>query len=132
MIRGTTQVSLLRGCLASERIPRSAPFAPAAEGTFLMNPSSFRHAPRSKDGCELFVKLRQFSGPRRPKVLVQDWRTNPGWRSVSDGVRQLTLYDEKDYPESIRLVQLDPGHSYVLSSTQGAELFVVKGCLQVG
>ena len=34
-------------------------------GTYLLNPERFRHAPFSKDGCKLFVKLRQYAGPGR-------------------------------------------------------------------
>jgi hypothetical protein len=30
--------------------------------TFLMNPHGSRHAPRSEDGCALFVRLRQYPG----------------------------------------------------------------------
>jgi hypothetical protein len=33
-------------------------------GTYLLNPEGFRHAPGSRDGCLLFVKLRQFPGRR--------------------------------------------------------------------
>ncbi|MBO6555983.1 MAG: cupin domain-containing protein [Pseudomonadales bacterium] len=31
-------------------------------GTYLLNPEGFAHAPFSEEGCELFVKLRQYSG----------------------------------------------------------------------
>jgi anti-sigma factor ChrR (cupin superfamily) len=38
--------------------------------TFLLNPEGFRHAPFSRPGCTLFVKLRQFPGRERRHVVV--------------------------------------------------------------
>lgn len=40
-------------------------------GTFLMNPHCSRHSPRSESGCTLFVRLRQYPGDDRPR-LVED------------------------------------------------------------
>ena len=40
-------------------------------GTYLLNPEGFRHAPFSKDGCLLFVKLRQYAGKGRHHVALQ-------------------------------------------------------------
>ena len=34
-------------------------------GTHLLNPEGFRHAPFSRQGCVLFVKLRQYAGADR-------------------------------------------------------------------
>ena len=34
-------------------------------GTHLLNPEGFRHAPFSRDGCVIFVKLRQYAGAGR-------------------------------------------------------------------
>ena len=40
-------------------------------GTYLLNPEGFRHAPFSKEGCMLFVKLRQYSGVGRQHVATR-------------------------------------------------------------
>ncbi len=40
-------------------------------GTYLLNPEGFRHAPFSKGGCVLFVKLRQLGGPGRKHLAIQ-------------------------------------------------------------
>ena len=37
-------------------------------GTYLLNPEGFRHAPFSREGCTLLVKLRQFPGRERRHV----------------------------------------------------------------
>lgn len=34
------------------------------QGALLLNPEGFEHAPHSKDGCLIFVRLRQYPGPR--------------------------------------------------------------------
>jgi ChrR Cupin-like domain len=39
-------------------------------GSYLLNPESFRHAPYSREGCLLFVKLRQYPGTDRSHVAV--------------------------------------------------------------
>ncbi len=39
-------------------------------GTYLLNPEGFRHAPRSDQGCVLFVKLRQYPGSDRGHRVV--------------------------------------------------------------
>jgi quercetin dioxygenase-like cupin family protein len=48
-------------------------------GTFLMNPHGSRHSPRSVSGCTLFVRLRQYPGNDRPR-LVEDTRDPSSWR----------------------------------------------------
>src|SRR5687767_2926938 len=40
-------------------------------GTYLLNPEGFRHAPFSRQGCTLFVKLRQFPGRTRMHVATR-------------------------------------------------------------
>jgi quercetin dioxygenase-like cupin family protein len=49
-------------------------------GTFLMNPHGSRHSPGSVSGCALFVRLRQYPGNDRPR-LVEDTRDPASWRS---------------------------------------------------
>jgi hypothetical protein len=50
-------------------------------GTYLLNPEGFRHAPYSKEGCLLFVKLRQFPGRDREHMAIDtatlDWQRIP-------------------------------------------------------
>jgi hypothetical protein len=59
-------------------------------GTFLLNPEGFQHAPFSKPGCMLFVKLRQFPGRERRHVVVDTRRL--AWEaSAIAGVAQSPL-----------------------------------------
>jgi anti-sigma factor ChrR (cupin superfamily) len=96
-------------------------------GTYLLNPEGFRHAPFSKSGCLLFVKLRQFPGRDREHIVVDtnvlDWQ--PG--SIP-GVAEMPLYKQRGYSDEARLQRWDAGAS--LGETvyeHGAELFVLDG-----
>src|SRR5215470_15745597 len=55
-------------------------------GTYLLNPEGFRHAPFSRGGCVLFVKLRQFPGRSREHLAITidsvPWQ--PGARPGTD------------------------------------------------
>ena len=41
-------------------------------GSYLLNPEGFEHAPFSKPGCVLFVKLRQYPGLDRRQVAIDE------------------------------------------------------------
>jgi len=101
-------------------------------GTYLLNPEGFSHAPFSREGCVLFVKLRQYPGTDRRQVTIDskaaDWRNGE-----VPGLKVLELYGEAPHPELIRLLRLEPGT--VLESQVhlgGQEIFVVEGELENG
>jgi len=76
-------------------------------GTFLLNPQGFRHAPFSKDGCIIFVKLCQFIGEGRDHVVID---THHGdWQATAPGVESLPLYRDDRYPEDIAMLRLAAG-----------------------
>jgi anti-sigma factor ChrR (cupin superfamily) len=94
-------------------------------GTYLLNPEGFRHAPYSRTGCLLFVKLRQFPGRDRRHV-VADTVSSP-WQTT-EGRDVQRLYSQPGYQDSMRLEQWPPGS--VLPQRNypaGAELFVLRG-----
>ncbi len=100
------------------------------KGTFMLNPEGFRHAPFSREGCVLFVKLRQFGGNNRRHVNVptqnMDWAAGP-----TPGVSMKELYNQADYPEHIFLAHLQPDtiiprHDH----PAGEEAFIIDGELE--
>jgi anti-sigma factor ChrR (cupin superfamily) len=99
-------------------------------GTYLLNPEGFRHAPFSRPGCTLFVKLRQFPGRNREHVAIQTegvtWQATP-----SQGVRIKPLYAQRGFSDTMRLERWDRG---VVLGTQrypnGAEFFVLEGSFE--
>ncbi len=101
-------------------------------GNYLLNPQGFSHAPFSREGCVLFVKLRQYPGMDRRQVTIDS--TSADWQDgKAPGVQVLELYGEAPHPERVRLLRLDPGT--VLESQVylgGQEIFVVEGELENG
>jgi anti-sigma factor ChrR (cupin superfamily) len=95
-------------------------------GSYMLNPEGFRHAPFSREGCLLFVKLRQFAGLDRERVLLA---TAEGpWQERAPGVRSLTLYRSQHHPDHIRLTELAPGaQPHEVALPEGEEIFVLRG-----
>jgi anti-sigma factor ChrR (cupin superfamily) len=97
-------------------------------GTYLLNPQGFKHAPFSRPGCLLFVKLRQFPGTDRRHVAIDTGAMS--W--ASEGGRELKpLYSQEGYCDRTYLerwrAQPAPGERcYPL----GAELLVLEGAFE--
>ena len=98
-------------------------------GTYLLNPEGFAHAPFSREGCVLFVKLRQYPGLDRPQVKIDT--TQGDWQAgEAEGVERLPLYEDAHYPERISLLRLAPGAAPAPAvQPRGAEIFVLEGDL---
>ncbi len=94
-------------------------------GTFLLNPEGFRHAPFSKEGCIIFVKLRQYPGQNRTHVVVDTEASD--WQDTGPGLQQMPLYAEADFAEKIDLFRLSAGATFAPTTTGGAEVFVLDG-----
>ena len=96
-------------------------------GTYLLNPEGFHHAPFSKEGCLLFVKLRQFPGTDREHVAIQT-KAQSWIRSARKNVFWKKLYAQDPYSDHMRLEQWEsPGAIGQINFPQGAELLVLKG-----
>ncbi len=99
-------------------------------GTYLLNPAGTGHAPFSKDGCVLFVHLRQYHGDHRKKVVLD---TNAlAWKKTPvPGVSRKVLYRQRGCPELITLEQWSSGVGRTLEIADGgAELLVLDGFLE--
>ena len=97
-------------------------------GTFLMNPHGSRHSPRSEPGCTLFVRLRQYPGADRPR-LVEDTNADSGWRpGLVEGLSVRSLYAQGGYPENVALVRWAPGIQFQRHTHWGGEeILVLEG-----
>jgi anti-sigma factor ChrR (cupin superfamily) len=99
------------------------------KGSYLLNPEGFRHAPFSRAGCLLFVKLRQFPGRDRRHVAI-DTLTLPWQPGATPGISMTSLYQQPGYADSMRLERWQPGaRSQARAYAGGAELFVLEGTL---
>ena len=98
-------------------------------GSYLLNPEGFRHAPFSKDGCMIFVKLKQYSGPGRHHVALC---TDPvEWEeSCHPGIYTKKLYSESSFPDHMRLERWNAGTSRGTATYEGGvEILVLQGTL---
>jgi anti-sigma factor ChrR (cupin superfamily) len=96
-------------------------------GTYLLNPEGFRHAPFSREGCVLLVKLRQFPGRARAHVAL---RTDElSWQPTERaGVAVRPLYAQSGFSDTMRLERWDrDARLGRVEYPGGAELFVVTG-----
>jgi len=97
------------------------------KGTHLLNPEGFRHAPFSRGGCVLFVKLRQFPGTERTHLVTQTTHLawTPGTRS---GVEVKALYEQEGFTDTTRLERWAESHSFErIDYPDGAEMLVIEG-----
>ncbi len=98
-------------------------------GTYVHNPPGSSHAPRSRDGCVIFVKLRQMLPDETESVVLR-----PGDRSWRDGPyagsRVADLYRNRRI--DVKLLEMR-AHAVVPARTTvgGEEIFVIEGDLQV-
>jgi len=96
-------------------------------GTYLLNPEGFRHAPFSRQGCVLFVKLRQFPGRTRAHVALAT--TALPWQTTTRaGIEVQALYSQPGFADTMRLERWAP-RAVVgrIDYPAGAELFVLEG-----
>ena len=97
-------------------------------GTYVRNPIGSRHAPFSREGCTIFVKLMQFDAADRAEVVIDSRRAEwtPG---ALPGQRELALHAFA--AEQVRLLRWAPGTAQALQGYPGgAELLVLEGSLQ--
>ncbi|WP_343563728.1 cupin domain-containing protein [Kiloniella sp. b19] len=99
-------------------------------GSYVRNPPTTRHTPRSDDGCTIFVKLWQFDEADRNQF---DLMMSPD-RAVADthrsGVKSQQLH--RDQREAVSFEVWDAGTSHELDASGGAEILVLEGELQEG
>lgn len=96
-------------------------------GSYLFNPEGFAHAPFSRDGCLLFVKLRHHPGTGRRRIAANSdlLPRRPGWVAGSEVA---TLYRDSGFPEHAHLLRVPAGSRTPLHDHgHGEEIFVLEG-----
>jgi len=61
-------------------------------GTYLRNPPNSHHSPNSKDGCTIFVKLRQFR-PDDDSIVRIDTTTSSWYPGLVNGLSVMPLHE---------------------------------------
>jgi quercetin dioxygenase-like cupin family protein len=96
-------------------------------GTYVRNPPSTRHTPRSDDGCIILVKLWQFDPADRDQ-----FSTNMNDLTLSVDPNNPTIHSSilfKDDRETVRIEQWYEG-PVILGADGGAEYFVLEGAFE--
>jgi anti-sigma factor ChrR (cupin superfamily) len=94
-------------------------------GTYVRNPPGSRHAPFSREGCTLFVKLRQFAPDDLKRVVIDTSNAEfaPG---KTDAYDELMLHQHG--AERIYLLRWHAGKSFPKHVHRGGEeIFILSG-----
>ena len=91
-------------------------------GSYVRNPPGSAHRPFTRDGCELFVKLRQFA-PQDQRQCVIDTTTGEWFAGLVEGLRVMPLHEYGS--EHVALVRWAPGTRFQPHVHWGGEEILV-------
>jgi anti-sigma factor ChrR (cupin superfamily) len=95
-------------------------------GTYFRNPLGFRHAPFSREGCLILVKLHQFQTDDDLRLAIEPATAH--WQPLADGSREAVLHTHGS--ERVTLLELPAGTGLAgHDHPAGEELFVLRGLL---
>ena len=94
-------------------------------GSYIRNPPTSRHTPRSDAGCTILVKLHQFDPADRTHVRIATQRLRGVAAAERPGVRIAPLF--ADDREDVRIEDWAPGADIALAVPGGIEVFVIEG-----
>lgn len=98
-------------------------------GTYVRNPPSSRHTPRSQPGCTIFVKLWQFDPSDRQSVRLETAGLVAREDPSRPGVKVIELH-ENDH-ERVRIEHWPAALAMDLTTDVGLELLVLEGGFDV-
>ena len=98
------------------------------KGSYVRNPPGSEHSPHSKDGCEIFVKLRQMHLDDQSFVRIDPQQST--WiQSEIPTISYLPLHQFGS--ENVALIQVEKTSDiWKTDFPHGMELLVISGCLQ--
>lgn len=96
-------------------------------GTYVRNPPTTQHTPRSDGGCTIFVKLWQFD-PEDRNQFSKDM--TEGLAPHGAGIRRAELH--RDPREVVSYCALEAGATLALDTPGGIELLVLSGEIEEG
>lgn len=96
-------------------------------GTYFRNPMGFVHAPFSKEGCVILVKLHQFQPDDTTRLAIATDKAQ--WQQVQPGLQILPLHEfRKERVTLVRQAATVPGIAH--EHPGGEEIYVLEGELQ--
>ena len=96
-------------------------------GSYFRNPAGFKHAPFSKEGCVILVKLHQFHAHDSKRITIQTLETT--WQKGLGGLQVMPLHQFGT--ESVALVKWPKGEKFQAHRHFGGEeIYVLSGCFE--
>jgi len=93
-------------------------------GTYFRNPKGFIHAPFSKEGCVILVKLHQIEAEDTARLCIDTH--NAAWQEQENGVKILPLHQFGT--ERVMLLDVPANTDFDRHSHEGGEeVFVISG-----
>jgi len=99
-------------------------------GSYIRNPPTSRHTPRSQAGCTIFVKLFQFDPADRLHVNIDTRLIDAVAPAGRRGMKLIPLFN--DGREDVRLEDWRKGASVLLDVPGGFEALVLEGSFAEG
>lgn len=98
-------------------------------GTYVRNPPGSSHAPSTRDGCTIFVKLRQMRADDAERVVIDTARQ--AWQPAdAAGHERVVLFSRPDGSEDVAMERLLPGARVApYPCAGGEEILVIDGAL---
>lgn len=96
-------------------------------GTYFRNPMGFVHAPFSKQGCVILVKLHQFQPDDTARLAIETDKAQ--WREYQPGLQVLLLHEfHNERVAMVRQAATVPGIAH--EHPGGEEIYVIEGELK--
>lgn len=99
-------------------------------GSYVRNPPTSRHTPRSDSGCVIFVKLHQFELSDRTQVRMTPAQMAAAARTGESEAIVIPLYESAF--ERVRIEQWRPGAAVSFRVPDGLEALVLEGDFEEG
>jgi len=116
---GGEEFFVLEGCFSDDTGDYPA-------GSYVRNPPHSAHAPFSREGCTIFVKLGQIPARDRRTVRINSASPRARWMPCGQGAQSLLLYESAF--EHVCLMRWPGGYSGApVRFEKGLEMFVLKG-----
>lgn len=99
-------------------------------GSYVRNPPTSSHTPRSEPGCTIFVKLWQFDPEDRQHVVIDMNAVDLRPDAERPGVASATLFHDRF--EHVSRERWDAGATVTVDTQGGAEVLVLSGSVSDG
>lgn len=94
-------------------------------GTYVRNPPTSKHIPRSEPGCTILVKLHQFDSDDRAFVRTNIHQIGKIKDASASGLYRTPLYQNSQ--ERVEIFNIEAQKTINLGDPGGFEIFVLKG-----